>query len=61
MGLLRPVQSDMITSVNKDIEEISYVVQNNSAAVHQSVNTLQELSGQAKKLNTLVGQFQIER
>ena len=54
-------QSDMITSVNKDIEEISYVVQNNSVAVHQSVNTLQELSGQAKKLNTLVGQFQIER
>lgn len=51
-------QSDMITSVGKEIEEISYVVKNNSAAVNQSASTLQELSGQAKNLNHLIGQFQ---
>ena len=53
-------QSDMITSVSKEIEEISHVVQDNSAAVNQSVDTLQELSGQAKELDALVGQFQTE-
>lgn len=51
-------QSDMITSVSKEIEEISQVVQDNSAAVSQSVDSLRELSGQAKELDTLVGQFQ---
>lgn len=53
-------QSDMITSVSKEIEEISHVVQDNSAAVNQSVDTLQELSGQAKEVDALVGQFQTE-
>lgn len=53
-------QSDMIISVSKEIEEISHVVQDNSAAVNQSVDTLQELSEQAKELDALVGQFQTE-
>lgn len=51
-------QSDMISSVSNEINEISHVVQDNSSAVHQSVNTLQDLSGQAKELDALVGQFQ---
>ena len=51
-------QSNMVVSVSKEIEGISYVVQNNSADVNQSVGALQELSSQAKELNTLVGQFQ---
>ena len=51
-------QSDMITIVGKEIEEISHVVQNNSTAINQSAGTLQELSEQAKELNRLVGQFQ---
>jgi Methyl-accepting chemotaxis protein len=51
-------QSDMITSVGKEIEEISVVVQNNSAAVNQSTDAIQNLSEQAKELNQLVGQFQ---
>lgn len=55
------LQSDMIASVSSEIEEISHVIQDNSAAVHQSVDTLHELSGQAKDLDTLVGQFQIGR
>lgn len=50
-------QSNMIASVSKEIEEISHVVQNNSADVNQSVDTLQELTNQAKELNLLVGQF----
>ncbi len=53
-------QSDMITSVGKEIEEISHVVQNNSTAINQSAGTLQELSEQAKELNRLVGQFQTD-
>ncbi len=50
-------QSDMITSVGKEIEEISHVVQDNSAAVNESTETLHKLSEQARELNQLVGQF----
>lgn len=50
-------QSGMITSVGKEIEEISHVVQNNSADVNQSTEALHQLSEQAKELNDLVGQF----
>lgn len=52
-------QSDRIVIVNAEIGEISNVVQNNSAAVCQSVYTLKELSEQAKELDALIGQFQI--
>lgn len=52
-------QSDMILAVNTEIGEISSVVQDNSAAVRQSVDTLRALSGQAKELDALIGQFQI--
>ena len=52
-------QSNMISDLNVGIEEISQVVQANSAAVGQSVDTSRELSGQAKKLNDLIGQFHI--
>lgn len=54
-------QANMITNVGKEIEEISLVVQNNSAAVNQNTATLRELSQQAKELNHLVRQFQIGR
>ncbi len=54
-------QSNMIVSVSKDITEISRVVQNNSSDVNQSVDTLQQLSEQAKELNSLVGQFRTGR
>lgn len=53
-------QSDMVTSVRREIEEISQVVKNNSASVNQSVGAIQELSEQARELNHLVGQFQTE-
>lgn len=53
-------QSGMITSVGKEIEEISHVVQNNSADVNQSTEALHQLSEQAKELNGLVGQFRTE-
>lgn len=53
-------QSDMITSVSKEIEEISLVAQNNFEAVNQNESTMQELSEQAKMLNAIVGQFQAQ-
>ena len=49
----------MIVDVSEGIEEISQVVQSNSAAVGQSVDTSHELFGQAKELNDLIGQFRI--
>ena len=52
-------QSSMIVDVSEGIEEISQVVQSNSAAVGQSVDTSHELFGQAKELNDLIGQFRI--
>ncbi len=54
-------QSDMVTRVDKEIEEISHVVQDNSVAVNQSADALQKLSEDAKELNYLVGQFQTGR
>lgn len=53
-------QSGMISDVSEEIEEIYQVVQTNSVAVEQSVDTSRELSGQAKKLNELIGQFRID-
>ena len=54
-------QSNMVTRVDKEIEEISHVVQDNSVAVNQSADALQKLSEDAKELNYLVGQFQTGR
>lgn len=52
-------QSGMISDVSRGIEEISQVVQSNSAVVDQSVDISQKMSGQAKLLNDLIGRFQI--
>ncbi len=53
-------QSEMIASVEKGIKEISRVVQMNSSAAEKSAAVSKELSGQAKTLNGLLGQFRIE-
>lgn len=53
-------QSEMIASVEKGIREISGVVQTNSAAAEKSAAVSEELSTQAKTLNSLLGQFRIE-
>jgi len=52
-------QSEMITSVEKGIKEISRVVQTNSVAAEESAAVSKELSGQARILNQLIGQFRI--
>lgn len=53
-------QSGMISDVSTGIEEISQVVQSNSAVVDQSVDISREMSDQARQLNELIGRFQIE-
>ena len=52
-------QSGMISDVSEGIGEISRVVQTYSEAVEQSVDTSQELFGEAKRLHDLIGQFRI--
>jgi len=52
-------QSGMISDVSEGIGEISRVIQTNSEAVEQSVDTSQELFGEAKRLHDLIGQFRI--
>lgn len=52
-------QSSMISDVSERVEEISQVVQTNSSVVGQSVDTSQELFGQAKELHDLISQFRI--
>lgn len=52
-------QSEMISSVSSEIEEISHVVQDNSAAVSQNADTLRQLSEQAEELDSMIRQFRI--
>ena len=52
-------QSEMITSVEEGIKDISRVVQANSAAAEESAAVSKELSNQANTLNSLIGQFRI--
>ncbi|MCI9553857.1 MAG: methyl-accepting chemotaxis protein [Oscillibacter sp.] len=50
-------QSQMIVSVESGIKEISAVVQTNSDAAERSAVVSKELSGQARKLNSLISRF----
>ncbi len=52
-------QADSITQVNGEIEQISNVVQTNSATAEQSAAASEELSGQAEMLKKLVGSFRL--
>ncbi len=53
-------QSEMITSVEKGIKEISEVVQTNSVVAKESAEVSQKLSEQARTLNGLISQFRIK-
>lgn len=53
-------QSEMITSVESSIKEVSRVTQANSAAAEESAAISNELSNQARTLNQLIGQFRIK-
>ncbi len=53
-------QSEMITSVENRIREVSRVIQANSSSAEESAIISNELSEQAKTLNKLIGQFRIQ-
>ncbi|MDE6816861.1 MAG: methyl-accepting chemotaxis protein [Lachnospiraceae bacterium] len=53
-------QSEMITSVENRIKEVSKVIETNSDAAEESAAISNELSGQARTLNQLIGRFHIE-
>lgn len=53
-------QSEMITSVEGGIKDISNVVQANTTAAEESAEVSKELSNQANILKNLIGQFRIE-
>ena len=48
-----------ITSLNQGLQQISSVVQANSATAEQSAAASEELTGQANKMNELVERFQL--
>lgn len=52
-------QAESIAQVTMGIDQISGVVQNNSATAEESAAASEELSGQAQILKDLVGQFQL--
>ena len=49
-----------ITSLNQGLQQISSVVQANSATAEQSAAASEELTGQANKMNDLVERFQLK-
>lgn len=53
-------QSEMITSVEKGIKEITEVVQTNSGVAKESAEVSQKLLEQARTLNGLISQFRIK-
>lgn len=53
-------QSEMIVSVENRIKEVSRVIETNSSSAEKSAEVSNELSGQAKTLNRLIGQFRIQ-
>lgn len=60
ISLASAQQSEMIVSVENRIKEVSRVIETNSTAAQQSAAISNELSDQAKTLNQLISQFQIQ-
>ena len=52
-------QAGSIVQVTQEIDQISYVVQNNSATSEESAAASEELSGQAQRLKELVSRFKM--
>lgn len=55
------VQADMVKQVTVGMEQISGVVQTNSATAEESAAASEELSGQANMLKQLVGGFKLKK
>lgn len=53
-------QSEMIVSVENRIKEVSRVIETNASSAEKSAEVSNELSGQAKTLNRLIGQFRMQ-
>lgn len=53
-------QTSGIVQINIGIEQMSEVVQNNSATAEEAAASAQELSGQAALLQRMVGQFKLK-
>ncbi|WP_026882768.1 HAMP domain-containing methyl-accepting chemotaxis protein [Clostridium akagii] len=53
-------QATAIYQINKGIEQVSDVVQTNSATAEQSAAASEELSGQASTLKNMVGKFKLK-
>lgn len=53
-------QADTMKQLEVGVEQISEVIQNNSAAAEQSSATSEELSAQSETLEELVGQFKLK-
>lgn len=60
ISLVSGEQAESITQVTQGIDQISSVVQTNSATAEESAAASEELSGQAQMLRELVGQFQLK-
>ena len=58
-GDLAEQQAQSMDEIDKGIEQISNVVQNNSATAQESSAVSVELSEQSESLNKLIGQFTI--
>lgn len=54
-------QATGISQINRGVEQVSQVIQTNSATAEQSAAASQELSGQALLLKDMVGQFKMKR
>ena len=54
-------QATGIAQVNRGIDQLSDVVQTNSATAEESAASSEELSGQAELLKSMVAQFQLEQ
>lgn len=54
-------QAESLREIETGVEQISVVVQNNSASAEESSATSEELSAQSENLNSLVGKFQLRK
>ncbi len=58
---LSTTQADAMKQLEIGVEQISQVIQSNSAAAEESSATSQELSAQSTNLEELVGQFKLKK
>ncbi len=54
------MQAEMVSTINGEIDQISRVVQTNSATAEESAAASEELSGQADILKELIGKFNLK-